>query len=137
MNNDTIEELFSRISKLFLETSGIKLFFDDSPDLLIQYSYMEDGQFISYTNNILLSNEISKARHHGFYRIESTLDMKRLFLFDEDISIFSHIRFANEYLKHGNNLIEFETCEGAKMISKMGIPKSAEELSIKLDLLGF
>ena len=37
MDNDKIEELFSRVSKLFLETSGIKLFFDGSPDLLIQY----------------------------------------------------------------------------------------------------
>jgi hypothetical protein len=137
VDNDKIEELFSRISKLFLETSGIKLFFNSSSDLLIRYSYMEDGHYISYTNNILLSNEISKVRHRGIHRIESTLDMKQLFLFDEDISIFSHIRFANEFLKRGNNLVEFETCEGAKMISEMGIPKSVEELSIKLDLLGF
>ena len=137
MDNDKIEELFSRISKMFLEMSGIKLFFNGSLDLFIRYSYMEDRQYISYTNNILLSNEISNARHRGFYRIESILDMKRLFLFDEDISIFSHMRYVNEFFKHANNLIEFEMCEAAKIVSEMGIPKSVEELSIKLDLIGF
>lgn len=137
MDNDKIEELFSRVSKLFLETSGIELFFDSSLNLLIQYSYMEDCQCISYTSNILFYGEINKARHRGINVISSVLDMKRLFLFDEDISIFSHMRYANEYYNHGNKLAEFETCEGAKMISEMGIPKSVEELEIRLDLLGF
>jgi hypothetical protein len=98
---------------------------------------MEDGQYISYMSNILFSGEISNTRHRGIHRIESTLDMKQLFLFDEDISIFSHMRYINDFFKLGGKLTEFETCEGAKMISEMGIPKSVEELSIRLDLLGF
>ena len=135
--NNKIEELFSRISKMFLEMSGIKLYFDYTTDLFIRYSYMEDIQHISYMKNILFYGEICNARKRGLNEISFVLDMKRLFLFDEDISIFSHMRFVNEFYKHGNPLTEFESCKAAKMVSKMGIPKSVEELSIKLDLIGF